>query len=200
MLDYCCVTTFNRLKGGEKGDKLFIGDKSDIRICTGLVATSVLNNHPSQRSPRYPGGYIRFANGTRFDLYGRRLGGELAHIFRRTPATEVVCDRVYACKCLMARLDGCAELSTVAQLAAESAGSSLPDYSAYFSPSTLKRHILELLPAIATRDIKDLAKLLETLPQQADMELSHTSVGRTDYGAAAGGALGAGKIDLMTVV
>jgi len=83
-----CVDDYATFGTGRKKQKVAIGNGPDARTCGILVVTVIRKNHPSQRSKKFPEGYIEFENGKRFDLARSAYETKHCHIFAIRPEIE----------------------------------------------------------------------------------------------------------------
>lgn len=82
------LNDFRRLK---RGQKVFLGEKSDARKCDSLEPAEILHNLPSQWHTRYPNGYIQLhMNGKRvnYDIARNGIEGRKVYIFPYSPEFE----------------------------------------------------------------------------------------------------------------
>jgi hypothetical protein len=150
--------------------EVIIGNTPDIGTCTRLYKDRILHNWPSQWHSRYPGGYIIFAGGNKYDRKRQRVNGEEEFIFRMTEDTEIIFQKHNLKGKIIAMLDIASdeELRVVSELFCERAGQQCKEW---WWRDSAEEYILSRLEAIGLQELHDLAALLEGRANSASPEV-----------------------------
>lgn len=153
------IKNFTQLSGWKR-QRVLVGDKPHLLECQSLELTAIKHNWPSQWHSKYPGGYITFDSGKKFDRFRQTTDGKPVFLFRFNESTEVFYERFTLERRILAHLEGLSERDAGAlkHLIVELGG--VQGFSADFIPFIPSSSIWNYLMRLSVVQLQDLDALL----------------------------------------
>lgn len=158
------INNFTELSGWKR-QMVLVGDEADLLECRSLELTAIRHSWPSQWHSKYPGGYIIFDNGKRFDIFHQTIDRKPVSLFWFNEFTEVFYERFKVERRILTHLkklpeeDAGALKHVVVELSGEKG---LPaDFIPFIPLSSVLKYLMRLSVA-QLRDIDALLSIPDT--------------------------------------